>query len=115
MGAALNTLAMLCGLVIGIPLVLWAWFVFPGLLYPIFHLSGAAGSITTMMLTFIGVFLALRAFNSVNIVGVLRGGGDVRAATAIDTTPLWFVSLPPGRPVRPGVRSGASSGSMWGS
>ena len=47
-----------------------------------------------MMLTFIGVFLALRAFDSVNTVGVLRGGGDVRAATIIDTTPLWFVSLP---------------------
>ncbi|UQT48741.1 hypothetical protein M5E87_00930 [Flavonifractor plautii] len=59
-----------------------------------------------MMLTFIGVFLALRAFDSVNTVGVLRGGGDVRAATIIDTTPLWFVSLPPGRPVRPGVPVG---------
>ena len=48
-----------------------------------------------MMLTFIGVFLALRAFDSVNTVGVLRGGGDVRAKTTIiDTTPLWFVSLP---------------------
>ena len=61
---------------------------------PFFHLSETAGSITTMMLTFIGVFLALRAFDSVNTVGVLRGGGDVRAATIIDTTPLWFVSLP---------------------
>ena len=93
-GAALNTLAMLCALAIGIPMVLCAWFVFPGLLYPIFHLSGAAGSITTMMLTFTGIFLALRSFNSVNIVGVLRGGGDVRAATAIDLIPLWCAAIP---------------------
>ena len=90
----LDTLAFLCGLIIGIPLILGAWFVFPWLVYPFFHLSETAGSITTMMLTFIGVFLALRAFDSVNTVGVLRGGGDVRAATIIDTTPLWFVSLP---------------------
>ena len=37
---------------------------------------------------------ALRAFDTVNIVGVLRGGGDVRAATVIDLTPMWLVALP---------------------
>lgn len=47
-----------------------------------------------MMLTFTGVFLPLRAFNTVNTVGVLRGGGDVRAATVIDLLPLWLVALP---------------------
>ena len=62
-GATLDTLAFLCGLIIGIPLILGAWFVFPWLVYPFFHLSETAGSITTMMLTFIGVFLALRARN----------------------------------------------------
>ena len=94
MGAALNTLAMGCGLVIGLPLIAGAWFLFPGLIYPFFHLSEVSGGITTMMLTFIGVVLPLRAFNTVNTVGVLRGGGDVRAATVIDLLPLWFVALP---------------------
>ena len=93
-GATLDTLAFLCGAAIGLPLVLLAWFVFPWLVYPFFHLSGHAGDITTMMLTFIGVFLALRSFDSVNTVGVLRGGGDVRAAMLIDITPLWLVALP---------------------
>ena len=93
-GAALDTLAFLCGAAIGLPLVLLAWFVFPWLVYPFFHLSGQAGDITTMMLTFIGVFLPLRSFDSVNTVGVLRGGGDVRAAMVIDITPLWLVALP---------------------
>ena len=36
----------------------------------------------------------LRDFNSVTIVGVLRGGGDVRAATLIDISPLWLVAIP---------------------
>ncbi len=93
-GAALDTLAMLCALVIGALLLLCTWFLFPWLLYPAFQLSPAAGDIATMMLTFTGLFLALRSFNSVNIVGVLRGGGDVRAATAIDLTPMWCVALP---------------------
>ena len=93
-GATLDTLGFLCGLVIGLPMVACAWLVFPDLLYPFFHLSPAAGRITTMMLTFIGSLLALRSFETVNIVGVLRGGGDVRTATAIDLIPMWFVSIP---------------------
>ena len=93
-GATLDTLAFLCGAAIGLPLVLLAWFVFPWLVYPFFHLSDHAGNITTMMLTFIGVFLPLRSFDSVNTVGGLRGGGDVRAAMLIDITPLWLVALP---------------------
>ena len=93
-GGALNTLAMACGLVIGVPLALCAHLVFPWSVYPLFQLSPAAMEITTMMLTFIGVVLPLRAFNTVNTVGVLRGGGDVRAATVIDLIPLWLVALP---------------------
>lgn len=94
MGAALNTMAMGCGLVIGLVLIGGAWWIFPGLVYPFFHLSSVSGGITTMTLTFTGVFLPLRAFNTVNTVGVLRGGGDVRAATVIDLLPLWLVALP---------------------
>ncbi|MEG1879381.1 MAG: MATE family efflux transporter, partial [Pseudoflavonifractor sp.] len=37
---------------------------------------------------------SVRSFNSTNIVGVLRGGGDVRAATLTDLTPLWLFSVP---------------------
>lgn len=93
-GCALNAVAMLCALVIGAALLLCAWFLFPGTLYPVFHLSDTAGRIATMILTFVGATLALRAFNTVNIVGVLRGGGDVRAATLTDIIPMWCVSLP---------------------
>ena len=38
--------------------------------------------------------MTLKDFNSVNIVGVLRGGGDVRAATLIDIGPLWTCAIP---------------------
>ena len=47
-----------------------------------------------MMLSFIGGTLILRGFSHVTIVGVLRGGGDVKSATAIDLLPLWLVSIP---------------------
>ena len=48
------------------------------------------------MLTFIGVFLALRAFDSVNTVGVLRGGGDTRFLLAADMSTMWLVAVPLG-------------------
>ena len=93
-GATLDTLAMGCGVVIGGTLAVGAHTFFPTLVYPIFDLSPTACSISTMMLTMIGICLPLRAFNSVNTVGVLRGGGDVRAASLIDVCPLWLVAVP---------------------
>ena len=93
-GAAMDTLALLCGGGIGLLLAGAAWWVLPWAVYPRFHLSPSAAGTATMMLTFTGLFLALRAFNSNNTVGVLRGGGDVRAAMRIDILPLWCVSLP---------------------
>lgn len=93
-GAALDTLSFLFGGLVGGLLVLGAWTVFPTLVYPRFDLSPTAAGITTLMLTFTGTFLALRSYNSVNTVGVLRGGGDVRAAAFIDVAPLWVVALP---------------------
>ena len=93
-GKAMDTLALACGLVLGTFLTVSAWTWLPTTVYPIFSLSPQASSIASMMLSFTGVFLALRSFNSANIVGVLRGGGDVRAAAVIDITPLWLVAIP---------------------
>lgn len=93
-GATLDTLATGCGVVIGAILILCTHTFFPTLVYPFFHLSPMAGEIATMMLTMIGLCLPMRAFNSVNTVGVLRGGGDVRAASLIDVCPLWLGALP---------------------
>lgn len=90
----LNTLAFLAGVVMGgLMIVLTRVFLAP-VFYPWFGLSARASQISTMMLTFTGVTLGLRSFNSTNIVGILRGGGDVRAAMFIDLLPLWCVALP---------------------
>lgn len=94
LGALLNALAFLFGLAAGtVSLALLYLFIVP-VLYPLFKLSPAAGEICTMMLTVVFVMMPLRSFECTNIVGVLRGGGDVRAATVIDISPLWLVALP---------------------
>ena len=93
-GLALNTLAVLVGVVMGAVMLLFAWVLAPAWVFPIFKLSGRAAAIAAMMITVQGLIMPLREFNTVNIVGVLRGGGDVKGATIIDLLPLWAVAIP---------------------
>ena len=93
-GMALDTLACLCGAFVGVLLFLFARFFAPAYVFPLFHMSAGAGTIATMMMVMQSCIRPIRDFNSVNIVGVLRGGGDVKMATLIDTTPLWCVAIP---------------------
>jgi len=94
LGGLLDALAFLFGVAAGaLFLALLRFFVVP-VLYPLFKLTPSAGSICTMMLTLVFLFLPLRSFDTTNIVGVLRGGGDVRTATVIDLIPLWCAAIP---------------------
>lgn len=45
------------------------------------------------IMVYAGIVL-FQAFNSVNIVGILRGGGDTRFAMVLDISCLWLVALP---------------------
>lgn len=94
MGLAMDTLAVGCGLTLGVLLMGFARLIAPDWVFPLFKLSPGASAVAGMMLTVMACYMPLRAFNSVNIVGVLRGGGDVRMATLIDTSPLWVCAIP---------------------
>jgi len=93
-GLALNVLSTGVGLVVGLVMLALSWTLVPRYIFPLFQLSHSTSRIALTMLTMIAVMMAPRAFNFTNIVGVLRGGGDVRAATVIDLLPLWLVSIP---------------------
>ena len=94
LGALLNALAFLFGLEAGVLFLGVLHFLVAPFLYPLFGLSPAAQEICTMMLTIMFCMMPLRSYECTSIVGVLRGGGDVRMATLIDLTPLWAVALP---------------------
>ena len=91
---ALNTMAFLCGAIIGTVLVVSAHTWLPAVVYPLFHLTPVSASIATLILTFTGALMPLRSFDSTNTVGVLRGGGDSRAAAIIDVSAMWLVAIP---------------------
>lgn len=96
-GKALIVVSMALGVAIGAVMLLATYFVVEPLFYPIypaFQNCPGAARITTIILTIVALFLPTRAFNTTNIVGVLRGGGDVRTATLIDLLPLWLIALP---------------------
>ncbi len=96
-GKTLIVVSMGLGAAIGAVMLLATYCVLQPFIYPIYpaflNCPGAA-RITTIMLTIAALFLPARAFNTTSIVGVLRGAGDVRFATAIDLLPLWVVALP---------------------
>ena len=93
-GKALNALAAVGGLVLGAVLLLFVWTAAPAWVYPLFQLSPGAASVASMMMVVMALDMPLKDFNTVNIVGVLRGGGDVRVATLIDIGPLWLAAIP---------------------
>jgi len=93
-GRALDMLTFLMGLVVGALCIGLTFVFFKPVVYPIFSLSPEAEGIAVMMSVVSFTFLALRAFNTTNVVGVLRGGGDVKMASFIDLAPLWFAAVP---------------------
>ena len=93
-GAVMCTLALMCGTGIGLLLFLFARLIAPAWVFPLFKMSARSASIAVMMMTVQAAVRPLRDFNGVAITGVLRGGGDVRMATIIDTAPQWRIALP---------------------
>ena len=93
-GKALNTVAVAEGGLLGGLLLAFVLTAAPAWVYPLFKLSAEAASVASMMMVMMALAMPLKDFNTVNIVGVLRGGGDVTAATLIDTGPLWLVAVP---------------------
>ena len=93
-GLALDMLSVLVGVVMTAILLVFAFGIGPRFVFPVFHLSAGAASVATVMLAIQGAIAPIRYFNTTNIVGVLRGGGDVTMATVIDLSALWLVSLP---------------------
>lgn len=52
-----------------------------------------AGNVSRCLLIF-AVLLPFRTFNYINIVGVLRSGGDTRMCLIIDTAGVWLIGVP---------------------
>lgn len=94
LGCCLLAAAALLGAAISLALAILLPTVFRSLLFPLFQLSGYATFAVTCMCVAYLVQMPCRSFNNAVITGVLRSGGDVKAAIAVDLIPLWLLSIP---------------------
>ena len=62
--------------------------------YKLFNLSKEASNNATIMLTILSCLIPIRTIGFTMGVGVLRGGGDVKALMYIDVCTLYVISLP---------------------
>lgn len=90
----MNTLAVAGGTILGAGLLAFTHLSAPAWFFPLFHLSPTACSAASAMMTVQACIMPVRDYNNCNIVGVLRGGGDVKTATLIDLFPLWLCAIP---------------------
>lgn len=57
-------------------------------------ISDAVAMDVSRCLIVFGCFMPFKMFNYVNIVGVLRSGGDTRMCLFIDTSGVWIIGIP---------------------
>lgn len=82
--------AMLSGALLGVAVILLRWpmvNLFSGL-------SEAVRQKAQLILALGGATIWFRSFNSINVVGVLRSGGDTVFSLLLDAGVLWTVSVP---------------------
>ena len=94
LGVCLLAVAVLLGGCISVVLAVLLPTFFRPLLFPMFSLNGYAFSAVTVMCIAYLIQMPCRSFNNSVITGVLRSGGDVPAAIAVDLIPLWLVAIP---------------------
>ena len=93
-GRALIFVAFCTGLGVAIVEQLLFWLILQPHVLPLFSMSAVSASLCVTMMICYSISAPLHAFATTGIVGVLRGGGDVRAAMFIDLLPLWLFTLP---------------------
>ncbi len=80
---------------LGVAASVVVWFIH----MPISHFFNVADTTRAMthgIILFYIFFNVCKYFNCLNIVGILRGGGDTVAAMLCDFLPMWFVCIPLG-------------------
>lgn len=55
--------------------------------------DSVAWDVNLCLLVFI-IYMPFKMFNYVNVVGVLRSGGDTKVCLFIDTSGVWFIGIP---------------------
>ncbi|MDR2357995.1 MAG: MATE family efflux transporter [Oscillospiraceae bacterium] len=91
---SLAAMGFLLGLGAGVLLLIATLTVMEPLVYPLFGMSPEAAGAAKAMLLILAAVVPLRNCGFAVGIGVLRGGGDVRAVMLIDCLSLYVLALP---------------------
>ena len=94
LGLCLLAVSVLLGIFVSVVLAILLPTVFIPYLYPMFQLSETATYAAVTLCIGYLVSMPLRAFDITNILGLMRAGGDTRAAAILDIFPAWCFSIP---------------------
>ena len=93
-GITLLALTLGFGIVLGLLMLLLTNLLIEPYIFPLFVSSDETIRIGKFMLIVLAVAMPFKSFNFCAIVGVLRGGGDVKAGAMLDLCTMYAVSLP---------------------
>ncbi len=62
----------------------------------LYDVSDGASKLATQMIWVMGAVMPIASIDVLNIVGILRGGGDTRTSLIIDCGAVWCISIPLG-------------------
>lgn len=93
-GVALLFIAFLTGIGCSGLLLIVRFFFAESLIFPIMGLSADAVDIALYMLCVLAVMMPIRSMTIAGVVGVFRGGGDVKFALATDIVPMYLMAVP---------------------
>jgi len=82
-------LGVIAGLILGLLLAAGAPY-----LLNIFNVSSAVRNYTQIIIYTVAVIFFIRVYNILQIVGVLRGGGDAQSAFILEGFTMWFIGVP---------------------
>jgi len=91
---SLLALSFIIGLLSGVLLLLALLVVLEPFVFGFFDLSAEAASTASIMLMILSFSAPLRTLGFTMGIGVMRGGGDVKALMLIDVGTLYFIALP---------------------
>jgi putative MATE family efflux protein len=83
------TLGPLLGVVMGLILIVSGRYILM-----LFNISAEAYNSAGWILIILGCIMPMRIFNLINVVGVLRSGGDTKFSLFLDTFGVWFIGIP---------------------
>jgi putative MATE family efflux protein len=87
---------VLFGIAASLAMVAISMLIVVPIVFPLFGASEETKAFGRQMLVIVSIAMPFKSFNFCNIVGVLRGGGDVRAGVFLDIGSMYGVALPLG-------------------